>query len=89
MSENKFTEGPWQRDKYGSVIAPDGEKVAFRGVTIMCSGSFDRIAEAEANTDLVAAATELLALLVESQTSIGGDWRQRRDIAIAKARGES
>lgn len=28
---------------------------------------------------------ELLALLVESQTSIGGDWRQRRDAAIAKA----
>lgn len=26
----------------------------------------------------------LMALLVESQTSIGGDWRQRRDAAVEK-----
>jgi hypothetical protein len=34
---------------------------------------------------LFASAPELLALLVESQTSIGGDWRERRDAAIKKA----
>lgn len=33
------------------------------------------------------AAPELLALLIESQQDIGGDWRQRRDAAIAKATG--
>ena len=38
---------------------------------------------------LEAERNELLALLVESQTSIGGDWRARRDAAIRKARGES
>ena len=42
----------------------------------------------EANARLIAAAPELLALLVESQRSIGGDWRERRDAAIAKATGE-
>ena len=38
---------------------------------------------------LMAAAPDLLALLVESQTSIGGDWRERRDAAVAKAIGAS
>lgn len=39
------------------------------------------------NAQLIAAAPELLALLIESQDSIGGDWRERRDAAIAKATG--
>jgi hypothetical protein len=39
----------------------------------------------KARMKLEAAAPDLLALLVESQTSIGGDWRERRDAAIAKA----
>jgi hypothetical protein len=30
---------------------------------------------------------EMLALLIESQSSIGGDWRQRRDAIVAKATG--
>jgi hypothetical protein len=38
---------------------------------------------------LFAAAPELLALLIESQHSIGGDWRARRDAAIAKATGRA
>lgn len=38
---------------------------------------------------LFAAAPELLALLIESQHSIGGDWRARRDAAIAKATGSA
>lgn len=38
-----------------------------------------------ANARLIEAAPELLALLIESQQSIGGDWRERRDAAVAKA----
>lgn len=45
--------------------------------------------EIMAAAHLIAAAPELLALLVESQRSIGGDWRERRDAAIAKATGEA
>jgi hypothetical protein len=33
---------------------------------------------------LIAAAPKLLALLIESQESIGGDWRDRRDAVIAE-----
>ena len=40
-----------------------------------------------ANARLIAVAPDLLALLVESQENIGGDWRERRDAAIAKATG--
>jgi hypothetical protein len=41
----------------------------------------------EANARLYAASPELLMLLIESQESIGGDWRARRDAAIARATG--
>lgn len=44
-------------------------------------------AESEASNKryrLERAASEMLALLVESQTSIGGDWRERRDAILAK-----
>jgi hypothetical protein len=34
-------------------------------------------------------ADNMLALLVESQTSIGGDWRERRDALILRTRGEA
>lgn len=33
------------------------------------------------------AAAEMLELLKESQTSIGGDWRERRDAIVLKAQG--
>ena len=36
---------------------------------------------------MMAAAPDLLSLLLESQSSIGGDWRQRRDTALANATG--
>lgn len=36
-----------------------------------------------------AAGPQMLALLKESQTSIGGDWRERRDAIIAKAEGQA
>lgn len=43
--------------------------------------------ERQARYRLEAAAPELLALLIESQESIGGDWRARRDAAIEKVSG--
>lgn len=36
---------------------------------------------------LAEAAPDLLALLIESQDNISGDWRDRRDAAVAKATG--
>lgn len=77
MSTAKHTPGPW-------VIEP------------VC-GAFDVYAEGNddaepiaseisgPNARLIAAAPELLALLIESQDNIGGDWRARRDAAIARA----
>lgn len=38
-----------------------------------------------AATPAVTVNKELLALLVESQDGIGGDWRARRDAAVSKA----
>lgn len=38
---------------------------------------------------MFAAAPELLLLLLDSQENIGGDWRARRDAAIAKALGKT
>ena len=45
--------------------------------------------ERDANARLIAGATELLDLLVESQNSIAGDWRERRDALLLKISGES
>lgn len=42
---------------------------------------------AVANARLWATAPKLLALLLESQANIGGDWRVRRDAAIMEALG--
>ena len=36
---------------------------------------------------LISSANELLQMLIESQESIGGDWRERRDALISKATG--
>lgn len=41
------------------------------------------------NYALQSAAQAMLNLLVESQTSIGGDWRERRDATILLATGRS
>lgn len=54
--------GPWSRDKYGCLIDASGKDVYLRSVSIACSGRESFIAEAEANTDLVAASPELLAV---------------------------
>ena len=54
----KFTPGPWSRDKYGHVIDAHGESILLRSVSIACSGKM--VDEAEKNTNLIAAAPELL-----------------------------
>lgn len=61
------TKGPWSRDKYGHVVDATGKYVQFRSVGILCAG--DGVAEAEANTDLAAAAPCLLAALQELLTA--------------------
>jgi len=58
---SKHTKGPWSRDRYGHIVDMQGNFVMFRSVT--CNLSGDGVAEAEANTDLVAAAPELLVAL--------------------------
>ena len=65
-----FTKGPWQQDKYGSVQDASGESIQFRGVSTLCSGSENRIAEAEANTRLIASAPELLDALEKAMAFI-------------------
>lgn len=59
----KFTPGPWSRDKYGSLLDANGHNVEFRSVTICCAGS--GVPEAEANTDLIAVAPDLLVALTD------------------------
>jgi len=60
------TAGPWLRDKYGNVTNAAGDRIAFRSVTVVCSGPRERISEAEANTDLATAAPDLLDALEEA-----------------------
>ncbi len=55
------TPGPWTRNEWGHVVDPTGNDVAFRDLTIRMSSDDARMAEAEANTDLVAAAPETAA----------------------------
>lgn len=93
---SKHTKGPWgieQTDDTNWIgfMRPHDGKVEL----IVCTTARDFTLKDEAreqndaNARLIAAAPELLALLVESQRSIGGDWRERRDAAIAKATGEA
>lgn len=83
--------GPWSAESAMSsdlhhvrYITADGKIIA--SVRHRIEHSMD---EAIANAKLMASAPALLTLLVESQTSIGGDWRQRRDATIAKVTGDS
>ncbi|KAJ16061.1 hypothetical protein [Pseudomonas aeruginosa] len=59
----KHTPGPWGQDKWGSLQTEGGQDVLLRGITTISAGSDERIAEAEANTRLIAAAPELLEAL--------------------------
>lgn len=72
MSAANHTAGPWTRDRYGHVVGPNGEDVRFRSLTIAASGSEERLAEAEANTNLAAAATDLLVIAQESIAEFAG-----------------
>ena len=63
----KFTPGPWSRDKYGHVIDAHGESILLRSVSIACSGKM--VDEAEKNTDLIAAAPDLLEALTRLRGS--------------------
>jgi hypothetical protein len=63
MNEFKGTPGPWKRDKYGHVVDERGRDINFRSMSSLCSGSEERMAEAEANTTLASAAPDLLAAL--------------------------
>jgi hypothetical protein len=71
------TPAPWRVDA-------SEDTFGFHNYTINGRGNRD---EREDNARLIEAAPELLQLLVESQEYIGGNWRDRRDAAIAKATG--
>jgi RNA polymerase subunit RPABC4/transcription elongation factor Spt4 len=71
---SKHTPGPWS-------CADNEVRDEWGVVAIVVS------VERRADARFIATAPDLFALLVESQTSIGGDWRKRRDALIAKATG--
>lgn len=66
----EHTAGPWKRSDYGQIVGPSGRGVLFRSMRIICSGSEKDIAEAEANTNLIAAAPDLLAALATCQKAL-------------------
>ena len=89
---------PWSRDKYGNLVDANGESVYLRGVATLCAGSDDRIAMAEANTELLTVAPQLLLALADAEEILRGLFselpsvRSRVDAyanLIAKARGAS
>jgi hypothetical protein len=98
----KHTPGPWKSDgpriyADGRCLATVGTKVfeVAQGKGEPWTCAYDRVkpmreaAEIQAKNDalLIATAPDMFALLVESQSSIGGDWRERRDAVVAKAGG--
>lgn len=90
---SKHTPGPWLQNKYGSVVDRAGDGVQFRGVSTLCSGSDERIEEAEANTRLIAAAPDLLEALEDCVQAmqmfrVNGQILVNAKAAIAKAKGE-
>lgn len=85
----------WRRAKAG-IVGADGQAIEFRGLTSRCAGRPEQIAEAEANTTLAAAATQMLEALESIANRIGN--RKSRDFvacqdiarnAIAAAKGEN
>lgn len=98
---SKHTPGPWGQDKWGSLQTEGGQDVLLRGITTISAGSAERIAEAEANTRLIAAAPELLEALIAMERE-KSDYMTRNNLgdpaiettnklaraAIAKATGQ-
>lgn len=84
---SKFTPGPWELDKYGSVLTKQGEHVCFYGLSL--SGG----TEAKANGVLASAAPDLYEALVKVNNSAEWDYLES-DIqeavvsALAKADGK-
>lgn len=65
----KHTPGPWQRDKYGNLNDSNGKSVLFRSISTVNGGGDHRIKEAEANTNLISVAPELLEALKNLELS--------------------
>lgn len=59
--KHSHTRGPWKRDKYGTIIA-NGDTLLVYGVGTPCNGHL-KMDEAEANTNLLCAAPELLEIV--------------------------
>lgn len=62
----KFTKGPWSKDKYGNVLA-SGKTIRLIGVELCAEDD-----EVKANTDLVAAAPDLVYSLVVMRNFMAG-----------------
>jgi hypothetical protein len=77
VSESRHTPGPWLRDKYGAVRTTDDKDVLFRNMACLSAGSDERMAEAEANTDLAAAAPQMLAALERAKAWIEDAMEER------------
>lgn len=89
---NKHTPGPWISQKADDLHGHDHFVMTASGFLGYLpkeseGGGVQLFTEQDAR--LIATAPELLALLMESQKFIGGDWRERRDALIAKATGET
>lgn len=69
---SQHTKGPWTRGKYGNIVDANGVDIIFRGVSTICSGSGERMAMAEANSNITAAAPELLDALQGMMQVYGG-----------------
>lgn len=95
----EYTKGPWfaRGDGYqawtfdggfnGRIMSAD-EQIIYAGPSSFKSLRGMTEKEALANAHLIAAAPELFELLKESQETIGGDWRERRDKILDKAAGK-
>lgn len=86
----------WLRHKHGHIIDEKGNTVYFRSIHTLCSGTVEKISQAERNTDLACAAPELLFSLEEMVADWDDELSQEAQVdfvgrarrAISKAKGE-
>ena len=85
---SKHTPGPWSKNKFGEVVAANGELVRIEGVALSGLST----PETRANRDLFFAAPEMLAALIRvadlDDSDFDGTVAAVRK-AIARAKGES
>jgi hypothetical protein len=81
----RHTPGPWRVHADGETVFSESPIHRVANCTTKSVGLYQR--QRRANARLIAAAPELLELLQESQISIGGDWRERRDSLVARIEG--